>query len=514
LNLPKLVKPGFLYSQEVKDPVEISKIVTLEKINDCALAVRNKTPLEEGVRGKFYLKPPQGKNTIRFFGKVFKSEPHPEVPGEFLVYFFFFGMRKQEVSQLRQWLNSNSNYQSLLDSDPKNFSFNPDDMFLSDEEKKLKSVVIVDYDENHAQNTLDFLERNVFQLTLNSYPSYALFFEVGLAVEGLPADFQPNSSESAHLPLGSLKVVCEAETKNLKEVLPQASEELEFCGYAMTEIFKEGENGWWELFKLTQNEVFFSEGVENAPAKKVLFVRSKEKGWLGFEVSFARNDQEVSLDFKPINANQMIEKMPRVEKLSSLSALIIDTKFVPEHFDSWLTALTERAVKSGALARAEDLKIILMSEREDRLDEAWLKCKNVVSFLLKPVDYKGLAVALTEAVQIKHSPYVFSNLGWIQPKVRTHLSKPVELAQLGEFGATINTSTPFKEGSFFFLRKGIFDEAPNSCLAARVYKTEEHPSEEGRYLVHVTYFGITDYFLKHARSSMRERYASAKTPSS
>src|SRR5690606_36922212 len=105
----------------------------------------------------------------------------------------------------------------------------------------------------------------------------------------------------------------------------------------------------------------------------------------------------------------------------------------------------------------------------------------------------------------------FDNLGWISPRLRTHLSKPVHLNLISEYGATIDTSTPFKEGSFFYLRKSIYDEAPNGCLAARVYFTEPHATEEGRYTCHATYFGINDGFLKHARTYMRELYAQSKT---
>lgn len=512
LNLPQLTKPSFLFYQDTNEEIEISKIVVLEKLNDCALAIRNKVPLRPGVRGKFYLVPPGTKEPIRFFGKAFRCEPHPEIPGEHLVYFFFFGIRKKEVSIIRRWLSSNSNYQSLKDEDQSHFSINEDDMFLTEEEKKSLSVVIIDHDPEHTENLVDFLERKMDRLQISRFESFAMFYEMGLSAGGSDA-FTPNPSDSSHLPEGGLKLLCDPESKALKKVTPEPNENSRFCEHPMESFFIDGQSQWWSLFDLKQNEVLFREAAKapvGSSLKKVLFARDPSGNWIGFETLFERIEEGLSLDFQPIGAEQLMTGTASMKKLDSLSTLIIDARYVSENFDSWLTALLEQAKSSGAIQKPEDLKIILMAEDEDHLDEAWLKSDNVIGFVLKPTDQKTMAVILAEALQNKNTVYTFSNLGWIEPNLRVHLSKPVQLAQLGEFGATINTSTPFKEGSFFFLRKGIFDEAPNGCLSARVYKTEAHPSDEGRYLVYTTYFGINDYFLKHARSHMRESYAATK----
>lgn len=513
LKLPEVSKPSFLFYQNVDTPVEISKIVTLEKLNDCALAIRNKTPLKKGVRGKFYLFPPSQKEAIRFFGKVFRCEPHPEVQGEYLVYFFFFGVRKREVSVIRKWLSSNANYSSLDNEDESRFAFNPDDLFATEEDKNSVSVAIVDYDTNHAKNLKEFLERKIGRLSISSFDSFALFYEMGLELEDKKDQFTPNPSEISFLPPGGLKLVCDPETKNLKEVVTQSQEGAQFCGHPMESVFVEGQSQWWKFFELKQNQVFFEDVIsspKNSPLSRLLFAQDATGNWIGFQVQFLLTDEHLTMEFQAVDSNQLIELMPSVKKLETLSTLIIDTRFVSENFEAWLSALLERAQKCGAIRKPEDLNIILISDREDHLNEEWLKTDQISSLVLKPTDHKTIAVILAECTQNKNTIFTFANLGWIEPKLRTHLSKPVQLAQLGEFGATINTSTPFKEGSFFFLRKGIFDEAPNGCLAARVYHTEPHPSDEGRYLIYTTYFGINDYFLKHARSYMREQYAAAK----
>jgi hypothetical protein len=87
----------------------------------------------------------------------------------------------------------------------------------------------------------------------------------------------------------------------------------------------------------------------------------------------------------------------------------------------------------------------------------------------------------------------------------------VELEALSEFGATIKTKQKLAVGTMIYLRKSIYNNAPNQCLAARVYACEEHQSEKGFYQIYATYFGINDAFLKFARTWIRENYASSKS---
>lgn len=511
LGLPELIKPSYLFTQEVDESVEVSKIVTLERLNDCSLAIRNIVPLKPGVRGKFYLTPPASKKIIRFFGKAYRTEPHPEYPGEYLVYFFFFGVRKNEISIIRQWLSSSNKYHSLKKDDPKQFAFNPDNMFLSEDDRRVRSVAIIDQNQDHAEHLKEFLERKIDLISISHFSSYRLFHELGLS-SGQKEDFEPKAGESSHLPKGQLSILCDPGSKNLLKISPEPDPELLFCGRPMNEVFVEGQNSWWKIFDLKQNEVHFEDAASGffGNTRKLLFAKDSEENWLGFNVTFEKNEKGLSLNFEIVETSELIDQMQTVKQIEQLDAIIIDTAFVSDNFESWLTGLIDQAKAAGALKDPEKLKIIFMSEKEDHLDEAWLKCDNVMAYILKPADHKSVAVTLVESLKLETSVYTFSNLGWIHPHLRTHLSKPVQLSQLSEYGATINTSTPFKEGSFFFLRKGIFDEAPNDCLSARVYKTIAHPSEEGRYLAHVTYFGINDSFLKHARSFMREKYAESK----
>ena len=117
---------------------------------------------------------------------------------------------------------------------------------------------------------------------------------------------------------------------------------------------------------------------------------------------------------------------------------------------------------------------------------------------------------MSEHLPNPNTVFNFGNLGWSQPGLNLHVSKPIALEALSEYGATLRSAHRLAPGSMFYLRKSIFDNAPNRCLAARVYACEEHPTTEGEFQVFVLYWGINDAFLKFARTWIRENYASSK----
>lgn len=109
-----------------------------------------------------------------------------------------------------------------------------------------------------------------------------------------------------------------------------------------------------------------------------------------------------------------------------------------------------------------------------------------------------------------YTVYNFNNIGWSKSRVGIQVSKQAQLKSLAEFGATISHSRPIAPGTFLFLRKSIFDNAPRKNLCARFYACEEDSAEKGKYLCSLIYFGINEAFTKFARSWFRETYAASK----
>ena len=135
---------------------------------------------------------------------------------------------------------------------------------------------------------------------------------------------------------------------------------------------------------------------------------------------------------------------------------------------------------------------------------------DILGLFIKPVDTRQLLFLMSEYLPNKDSVYQFENLGWAQPGLPVHVSKGVQLEALSEFGASLRSKQRLAPGTMIYLRKSIFDNAPNQCLAARVYACEPHGTEKDFFQVYAIYFGINDQFLKFARTWIRENYAHQK----
>lgn len=518
LNLPKKIKPSFLFYQPVEEAIEISKIARVECLNDVGLAIRNPAPLKPGLSAKFYLQLPGTKSRIRFFAKAVRSVPHPEASGQFLVYFSYFGIRKNDISQIRIWLSQGSHYQAFIDDRQEAFKFNPNDMFLSEEEKRTKTVVVIDSDEAHAQTLKDLIHKDVDHCEVvveSSYNAFVHKYLRGQSRSGGPPP-QPTTPEE----IGSEKIVLtiDPEHKNLLQVENLPEGEALFLGHVPSELFAIGSDAWWKPFQSEENDLILDESIQLVVEKKsrgrLLTARAADGTEFALNVRIGPTDPgaEMSFEISPASKEEIQEKLISFSPIKNLDTLLIDAAFVPAEFDGWMEYLKITAHQKGMVKNPDDLHIILMSERENRLEQQWLHSSHVRGFVIKPVDNRLLLFQLAECLKSKFSIYRFDNLGWNHNHFNAHIAKEVICEAISEFGATIRQSAGFQPGSFFFLRKMIFDQAPNSCLAARVYFSEPG-SEKGQFLSHVTYFGINDSFLKYARSWIRELYAASKTQS-
>ncbi|MGZ3723902.1 MAG: hypothetical protein ACXVA9_13255, partial [Bdellovibrionales bacterium] len=196
LALPKTVRPRFLFNQEVKQEIEISKITKLDRLSDVGLAIRNPMPLKRGLSGHFYIMLPGEKTRLELRGKVFRSEPHPEFPGQYLVYFTYFGLPKADLSMIRRSLSKAARYQSLYNDDRTVFRFRPDDLFMGAADNKTFGIATIDPDATQATNLGIQISKDMDRLKVISESSYSLFLHRFFDKAGV-SDKPPKATEDA-----------------------------------------------------------------------------------------------------------------------------------------------------------------------------------------------------------------------------------------------------------------------------------------------------------------------------
>jgi len=516
LNLPKNTKGSFLFSQDINQEIEVSKICKLEKFNDIGLAVRNPLPLTPGLRAKFYVQLPGEKEIIRFFAKAVRSLPHPSVPNQYLCYFTFFGVRKNEISKIRRWLSKGGHFKSLLTEDRVRFKLNPKDLMAVEMAGARKNIVLIDPAEDHLSSFVKQIKDEMDHVNITTETSYGYFVHKYIQGSKKANANPPVATRSDQIPTGVLKLKINTESKKLVSSNYTPNPEDTFFGHPAAG-FKTGTADWWKFFKNEENELILQGAMdvlkEKKASVKVTSVTSPEGQDFAVKMKITPDKEEGHFLFElhPVPANELAEKLAAPPKLEGMDAMIIDSAFVPSAFNEWIEFLKTSALQKGLIKRAEDLKIILTSDREDRLDRAWLNSPHIVGFVLKPFETRQLLALLGLATDNSFTAYTFDNLGWADMAgINCHMAREMHIDTVSEYGATLMSPTPFRPGSFFFLRKLIFDHAPNQCLAARVYYCEPHPKEKGQFQLSVMYYGINDAFLKFARTWIRENYAHSK----
>ena len=265
LNLPELTSPSFLFSQNIVIDIEISKVSQIEKISELGVAVRNPIPLKEGVAAHLHFKVPEtspyGGQILDVFARVFHCEKHPEARGIYLVYFGFFGIEKELTAKIRAIADRVPGYGFLIDVDAENFKFDSRNVFISEEDKRIRKVAILDVDEAQAYNIASSLEQEIGNIQVyisNSYYKFALEHYKQESAKSLvsiakPADFPPQAL------LWKIKI----DTWELSSPPLGIKPTEKVIGYMMQDLFISPEN-WRKPFLAEHHEFLLNEALRAA----------------------------------------------------------------------------------------------------------------------------------------------------------------------------------------------------------------------------------------------------------
>lgn len=515
LNLPKLTSPTFLFNQEVKQTIEISKIAKLERFSDVGLAIRNPLPLKRGLPGHFHITLPGEKQRLEILGKVLRSEPDPERPGQYLTYFSYFGLSKSALSAIRRALSKSPQYRSLLFDDRARFKYQPDDLFIADEERHVFGVMVIDTDEGHGTSVAQTLTKEMDRLSVATESSFQVFQHRYLEAGGASGDrTPPRASDAGDFYANPITMTVHAKDLKCMSVDPGPLSDSTFLGHPALIIFASPDK-WLSLVQEKESRLIMEEAAQLAERGRVLEKLLAFQDALNQRVAVnlriwkGEADGTVAIALKPASLADIVEKLQSDQRSKELEVALLDTSFVPDDPTAWLEAIQQRAKAVGLTPMSSHLKVWLLSDGE-RVSPGWLNSPEVLGMFVKPVDHRQLLFSMSEHLPNKNTVFRFDNLVWTSPGLNVHVAKEIDLEALSEFGATLSSKQRLVPGTMIYLRKSIYDNAPNGCLAARVYACQEHPSDKTRYQVFVTYFGINDAFLKFARTWIRENYAHQK----
>ncbi len=512
LALPKKNAPSFLFVQPADDPIEIAKKIVLERTNDLGFAISNPIPIAPGTPGHFYFRFPGQKPLLDVYGKVNTSIPHPEREGEYLVYFNFFGLTRNMNKEIRAYLARDSAYKPLLNQDPSQFRYKPENIFLSEDEKRRRTIAIIDADEGLLKNTSDYVKKEIGNIDLVSNDSYYEFFRryIEMKAEGEKATAAAGSDFYAEF----VSILIGPNDLNMQMTLTPPTETDLFLGHSAQKLFSNPQD-WLDLFDIDARSLLteclnLSQNTKRVQKLFELMHADGKKRTLMIEFILEDTSNLTRLNFKFPDA-RTAARTGNIARIESLECMLIDTALLPEDVAAFMRGLKEGAEKNGLRVPANGPRIIVMANENQKVNFDALVEAGVFGLVYKPLEARRILFLAAQAMSSPFTAYNFENIGWKSEAIPAKIARPARLIELSEFGATIRSPQPLKPNTMLYLFKSIFNNAPDQNLCVRVYHSEEDSANPGFHVNSVVYFGITDAFLKFTRSYIRETYASAKS---
>jgi hypothetical protein len=524
-KLPSVAKPSYLFVQKTDLIVHLAKRSMAERINDVGLAIRNPVPLRKGLLGHFFLdiNPAKDADPLEIFAKVQFCEPHPEYTNEYLVYFYYFGITKKQLTEIRGFLSRNANYRPLLKEDKDDFVFNPDNLFYTDDEKRIKNVIVIDTDEGGLEEQVSKLNENMDQLRIVGETSYYSFYQKYLSDNvsekpDFPQDISEVSATSASdMGVDPLAFFVDPESFEVTSAPELPSIDLEMMGHSLVQMMDLNKTWLNTLFPSDFERTPMEEAIIAAKMgreiEKTMFVRNAQGEFkaIGVHLSKGIGEPDVRVELRSTTNEAVRTKLLREVPLDAIDAIVIDHATVPQNASGWAENLHELIRSKNLIARGQKLKIFITVSTQDRIMHQRFKSEYIMGVFYRPLDLKSFMATFSMQINNSFSMYGFENLGWLDTRISLQLAKDTRLKEISEFGATIYTLKPIAPGTFLFLRGEIFDNAPRKNLCARFYLSEEHEDGYNNYLM---YFGINEDFMIFARNWFREVYAASKSENS
>lgn len=515
LNLPKKKSPSFLFVQTANDNIEMAKKVTIEQINDLGFAIANPVPLSAGTVGHIYFRFPGQKPLLDIHGKSHSSKAHPEKEGQYLTQFNYFGLSKGTNKEIRNYLARDTGYKNLINQNPSDFHYNPDSIFLNDEQKRKKTVAILDTDDSVIKNTVDYIKGEIHNIDIVSDDSYYSFFKKYLERRADNQKAQPAEREEFYTDIVSILV--NSADLNLQMVITPPAETDLFLGHEIKNAFSEPQ-GWLKLFdedskNLLSECLYLVLTTKRVHKNMELLNAAGEKRLVNIEFILEELSSTVRLNFKPAEVKQQT-RSHQLARIDSLECIIIDYALLPEDISNFIAGISAALQKNGIQTGLAGIRVIVTANDIQKIKFDKLLESPIYALVYKPLEIRRILYLLTQSLETSFSVYAEENIGWKTDNISAKISRPAKIVELSEFGAVLQTPQQLKPGTMLYLFQSIFQNAPDQNICVRVYHSEENKDEPGTYLNSVVYFGIADSFLKFTRSYIRETYASKKSKES
>ena len=511
LSDKKSTSGTFLFKQKTHAIVEMVKESTIEAVAEFGVAIVNPSPIAPGVYAHLYSKVFGEKNPA-VWGRVIRTKRYKQDPTKYLTYFSFFGITSEQLHNVRVYVQNQRRVHNLDPFILKTSAF-----------KGLPChIAVIDHDEKVREAIKSTLEGNFSNSKVHSFRSYSQFLKqishaskealLNLSEEspgGLPGD-------------NDLSFYVTGESYDLTQVEPALDSDQRFCGIFANDILATPSK-WLGCIDDADREEFdeYLTGLRDGSGGRII-VRLRDTDGFHHPVQITGHLERAGqgdgskllrLDFHAIANDEWIKEMENRRhqggELETLSALFIDASGLRD-LGPWYEGLRTLLQKNNVL-KGEILPICLMSDEKNKyLNPADLRLKVVSGFMFKPIDRKVVMSHAVEMVPGLLASTDAVDMRFIPANVPVHLGKEIEMDEISEFGLQIVSKVPLREGVFLRFYSSLFLDEKGEGVVARCTSCEPDANNKDTYFCFFSFFAVTDEFLKHIRTWIREDYVAKK----
>lgn len=526
-DLTKL-KPSYLFRQKTSMPIEIGKDILIEEISEFAIAIRNPVALAPGVFAAIY-SPVFGEGAMaRVLCRTYKSEPHRAHAGQQRVSFSFFGLRGQQLANIKKFMRENQPQKVRIPRPP---------VPNVDPVVPFNRIAIIDMNVEVFNEIETALKELYVGVQIDHYLSYASFLAKLKAFETAPLAPAPAGSEAL---IGeateALAAIAAGPKPNLWTgpksfaliVGARHSELLKFVttlgptdlvlGHEVASWGARG-SGFLAAFEPAEAEEIretIAYAVASGNGRVRLKLRDAANRSVQVEVvsslaqaGDAETDAQVRLEFKEITG-AVTDEAVRTASDFAYDAIYLDVNLIRGDLQHWYDELQQSFLRADVLQAGQSMpKITLIADERSRAIPENYRLKVVSDFLYKPLDRKIVSYKAKELIELvprtepEHPPT-------LKLEISAKLAKDVVMEDVSEYGISIVHPTPFRRGATVRIFSSLFGGGADGIVARCSYCEERKVEKTVSFVCHFMYFGTPDEILKRIRTWIRETYVHEK----
>lgn len=487
-----------IHNMKTATHIEMIKDVEIEAYSELGFVTRSQRDILPGMVAKYYGQMFKHGNQNGVFARSYKSEPHPEFKGDFQVSFSYFGLKQEQLTELRKNVVK-------LAKQPHAYDWNRAGISTD------CNIVMIDEDESTGKGFSESLVKNFAGLHVFKMKSYGEFL---FAID--PSYRIKNIKKTAGLPQATgFKIIFDAAHK-VKATEPDLTEKDTVFGMNKAKLLQVLLKDYLPEEQV-QNFLSFLEG-KVPPTRDLIFnFRAAETEFFvradAHNSTFGADGKKITeivfSELSEIERNDWINNHSFLPPV--VHAVFASSSFVEEDLTRWqecLVKLKER-VKDPNL-KEQFIPRLFVLAKSKYADNDFRRLGTVFSDIIhKPVDRNSIIKKINFyypylPIQEKIEPLTVAKQDVIQ------VGNPVPVEEISEAGVVMNYYRPISIGSFRKFRLDLQGNPEQPILHSTCNFCEEVDGDEKTYKHQFVFFGIRDLELKKVRMWTRDAYILTK----